>query len=109
MSNDLLITANQRATATPIVRSLANRLGVPLAALDGTGAGGRITPTDVRAAAAARQPTARRANVTAVSTRRDPLADGRELYAKRHPAATDQHRLVPALPSLSAVDIRQAG
>lgn len=39
--------------ATPVVRGLARKLGVDLASVKGTGAAGRITPTDVRAAAPA--------------------------------------------------------
>ena len=43
--------ANAGVTATPRVRALADRLGVRLADVTGTGAGGRVTPADVRAAA----------------------------------------------------------
>lgn len=42
------------APATPAVRALAKRLGVELAAVRGTGPGGRITREDVEAAATAR-------------------------------------------------------
>jgi pyruvate dehydrogenase E2 component (dihydrolipoamide acetyltransferase) len=37
--------------ATPVVRRIAQELGVDLAAVDGTGPGGRVTEDDVRAAA----------------------------------------------------------
>jgi pyruvate/2-oxoglutarate dehydrogenase complex dihydrolipoamide acyltransferase (E2) component len=41
-----------RVQATPLVRRIAQELGVDLAAVRATGAGGRITEADVRAAAA---------------------------------------------------------
>ena len=41
----------ERARATPIARRLAAQLGVPLGSLRGTGPGGRIVGSDVRAAA----------------------------------------------------------
>ena len=41
-----------RASATPAVRRLAKELGVDLAGIAGTGAGGRVTREDVEAAAA---------------------------------------------------------
>lgn len=44
-------TANTAVPATPAVRALADRLGVTLATVVGTGAGGRIRTDDVRAAA----------------------------------------------------------
>ena len=42
----------ERVRATPLVRRLAQELGVDLAALTGTGPQGRVTETDVRGAAA---------------------------------------------------------
>lgn len=42
-----------RAFATPTTRRLARELGVDVAAVDGTGVGGRVTASDVRAAAGA--------------------------------------------------------
>ena len=48
--------SNARARVTPAVRALANRAGVDLAAVTGTGVGGRITTGDVRAAAATTRP-----------------------------------------------------
>lgn len=47
---------NARVRATPAVRALANRTGVDLTTITGTGVGGRITTRDVRAAAPATQP-----------------------------------------------------
>ena len=43
-------TAEGRVFAPPNVRRLARELGVDLAAVDGSGPGGRVTETDVRAA-----------------------------------------------------------
>lgn len=48
---------NTRANATPAVKQLADQLGVNLANINGTGPGGRISETDVRAVAPA-APTA---------------------------------------------------
>ena len=41
----------EKVQATPLVRKIAGELGVDLATVTGTGPGGRITETDVRAAA----------------------------------------------------------
>jgi pyruvate dehydrogenase E2 component (dihydrolipoamide acetyltransferase) len=45
----------QRVQATPLVRKLAQELGVDLAAVAATGSGGRLTEEDVRAAASPRE------------------------------------------------------
>jgi len=45
------VAAPGRVQATPVVRKIAQELGVDLGALTGTGPGGRITEDDVRAAA----------------------------------------------------------
>jgi len=44
-------TTSSRSRATPIARRVAAQLGVPLGSLHGTGPGGRIVRSDVRAAA----------------------------------------------------------
>jgi len=44
-------TARARVQATPVVRRIAQELGVDLAAVAGTGPGGRVTEDDVRTAA----------------------------------------------------------
>src|SRR5439155_809552 len=44
-------SAGARPRATPVARNLAGRLGVSLAALEGSGPGGRIVRADVRRAA----------------------------------------------------------
>jgi pyruvate dehydrogenase E2 component (dihydrolipoamide acetyltransferase) len=45
-----------RVQATPVVRKIAEELGVDLAAVAGTGPGGRVTEDDVRAAASGSAP-----------------------------------------------------
>ncbi len=50
-------TAAPRVQATPLVRRIAEELGVPLESVAPTGPGGRITEDDVRAAAAPRTST----------------------------------------------------
>ncbi len=49
--------ADEAAPATPAVRALAKRLGVDLAAVRGTGPGGRVTREDVEAASRPREAT----------------------------------------------------
>jgi pyruvate dehydrogenase E2 component (dihydrolipoamide acetyltransferase) len=73
--------------ATPLVRRLAQELGVDLESLAGTGSQGRITETDVRAAAATAAAAARVRPRTppegAVSVgRREPLRGVRRLIAE---------------------------
>lgn len=86
--------------ATPLVRRLAQELGVDLAALAGTGSGGRVTEADVRAAATPRPPR---------EGRRVPLRGVRRLAAER---LTVAHREVPAVTfveecDLTGVDLRR--
>ena len=45
------LAATGRVSATPLVRKVAQELGVDLASVTGTGPGGRVTEEDVRAAA----------------------------------------------------------
>src|SRR5690348_212464 len=49
-------TGGEKARATPLVRKVAQGLGVDLAAVTGTGPQGRITEDDVRAAAGGGEP-----------------------------------------------------
>ena len=62
--------------ATPLVRHLAEDAGLDLAAIHGTGPGGRITRADVRetAARSAPRPTPKEAPARAVRVRATPLA-----------------------------------
>jgi pyruvate/2-oxoglutarate dehydrogenase complex dihydrolipoamide acyltransferase (E2) component len=53
-----VVEANAGVRATASVRALANRLGVRLANVPGTGVCGRIRPHDVRAAARPAAPAA---------------------------------------------------
>lgn len=124
--------SNARVAATPRVRALANREGVALAAVVGTGAGGRITERDVRAASS-QQPRALRAlgsagpvgfqmtvasafaptrNVTINPYAVNPLADDlRQLYPAQYAAAAAGPTPIPtlfptgSLPVFTAADV----
>jgi pyruvate dehydrogenase E2 component (dihydrolipoyllysine-residue acetyltransferase) len=63
-----------KARATPLVRRVAQELGVDVGSLSGTGPGGRITEEDVRAAAG---------GATTDEGRREPLRGVRRLIAER--------------------------
>jgi pyruvate dehydrogenase E2 component (dihydrolipoamide acetyltransferase) len=69
-----------RVRATPLVRRLAQELGVDLESLDGSGPQGRITEEDVRAAASGAKATAGRAPAPDEG-RREPLRGVRRLIA----------------------------
>lgn len=60
---------NSRANATPAVKKLATDLGVDLSRITGTGPGGRISETDVRAKA----PLAPAAPTATATTRQEPV------------------------------------
>ena len=80
-----------RARATPLVRRLAQELGVDLERLAGTGSHGRITEDDVRRAAAPAPDGARR----------EPLRGVRRLIAEH---LTRAHREVPAVTVVEECD-----
>jgi pyruvate/2-oxoglutarate dehydrogenase complex dihydrolipoamide acyltransferase (E2) component len=87
----------QKGRATPLVRKIAQELGVDLDALTGTGPQGRITEDDVRSAASPRE------------GRREPLRGVRRLIADHMARA---HREVPAVTwveecDFSNVDLKQ--
>jgi pyruvate/2-oxoglutarate dehydrogenase complex dihydrolipoamide acyltransferase (E2) component len=87
----------EKAKATPLVRKIAQELGVDLAALTGTGPQGRITEADVRGAATPRE------------GRREPLRGVRRLIAEHMSRA---QREVPAVTwveecDFSSVELRQ--
>jgi 2-oxoisovalerate dehydrogenase E2 component (dihydrolipoyl transacylase) len=89
--------AQQKGRATPLVRKIAQELGVDLDSLTGTGPQGRITEEDVRAAASPRE------------GRREPLRGVRRLIAEHMARA---HREVPAVTwveecDFSNVDLRR--
>jgi 2-oxoisovalerate dehydrogenase E2 component (dihydrolipoyl transacylase) len=75
--------------ATPLVRKIAEELGVDLGSLTGTGPQGRITEEDVRGAAAPRE------------GRREPLRGVRRLIAEH---MTRAHREVPAVTWVEECD-----
>jgi pyruvate/2-oxoglutarate dehydrogenase complex dihydrolipoamide acyltransferase (E2) component len=78
-----------RARVTPLVRKIAQELGVDVDSLTGTGPQGRITEDDVRAAAAPRE------------GRREPLRGVRRLIAEHMARA---HREVPAVTWVEECD-----
>ena len=79
----------EKAKATPLVRKIAQELGVDLDTLTGTGPQGRITEADVRAAA------------TAQEGRREPLRGVRRLIAEHMSRA---QREVPAVTWVEECD-----
>ena len=81
-----------RTVATPLVRKIAEELGVDLASLTGTGPGGRITEEDLRAAAVAS---------ASEEGRRVPLRGVRRVIAESMARA---HREVPAVTWVEECD-----
>ncbi len=81
--------AEARGRATPLVRKIAQELGVDLDSLTGTGPQGRITEEDVRGAAAPRE------------GRREPLRGVRRLIAEHMARA---HKEVPAVTWVEECD-----
>jgi pyruvate/2-oxoglutarate dehydrogenase complex dihydrolipoamide acyltransferase (E2) component len=79
-SNTVLRGQEERVRATPLVRRLAQELGVELASVRPTGAGGRITEGDVRAAAETPSNTVLLG--TESEGRREPLRGVRRLIAE---------------------------
>jgi pyruvate dehydrogenase E2 component (dihydrolipoamide acetyltransferase) len=75
--------SKSKVRATPLVRRLAQELGVDLEAIDGTGPQGRITEADVRSASGEASPA---------EGRREPLRGVRRLIAEHMSKA---HREVP--------------
>jgi pyruvate dehydrogenase E2 component (dihydrolipoamide acetyltransferase) len=78
-----------RVRATPVVRKIAQELGVDLASVPGTGPQGRITENDVRSAAGPRE------------GRREPLRGVRRLIAEH---MTRAHREVPPVTWVEECD-----
>ncbi len=81
-----------RVQATPVVRRIAQELGVDLSSVSGTGPGGRITEDDVRAAAA---------GSGEAEGRREPLRGVRRVIAEHMARA---HREVPAVTWVEECD-----
>jgi pyruvate dehydrogenase E2 component (dihydrolipoyllysine-residue acetyltransferase) len=86
-----------RVRATPLVRKVAQELGVDLAALEGTGPQGRVTEADVRGAAASGGQSPGRAQ----EGRREPLRGVRRLVAEHMARA---HREVPPVTWVEECD-----
>jgi pyruvate/2-oxoglutarate dehydrogenase complex dihydrolipoamide acyltransferase (E2) component len=87
-----------RVQATPLVRKVAEELGVDLAAVVGTGSGGRITEDDVRAAAGGAG--------AAADGRREPLRGVRRVIAEH---MTRAHREVPPVTWVEECDFEAVG
>ncbi len=85
----IVAPAPGRGRATPLVRKIAQELGVDLDTLSGTGPQGRITEDDVRAAAAPSE------------GRREPVRGVRRLIAEHMARA---HREVPAVTWVEECD-----
>jgi pyruvate/2-oxoglutarate dehydrogenase complex dihydrolipoamide acyltransferase (E2) component len=83
----------RRVAATPLVRKMAEELGVALDGLAGSGPGGRITEEDVRAAAGDIE--------SAGEGRREPLRGLRRVIAEHMARA---HREVPAVTWVEECD-----
>jgi pyruvate dehydrogenase E2 component (dihydrolipoamide acetyltransferase) len=90
--------APDRVRATPLVRRVAEQLGVDLGSVPGTGPQGRITEDDVRAAVgdARAEPAA--------GERREPLRGVRKLIAQH---LTASHREVPAVTVVEECDFTE--
>jgi pyruvate dehydrogenase E2 component (dihydrolipoamide acetyltransferase) len=84
--------APQKVRATPLVRRLAQELGVDLDTLEGSGPQGRITEKDVRSSAGDHEPG---------EGRREPLRGVRRLIAEH---MTRAHREVPAVTWVEECD-----
>jgi pyruvate dehydrogenase E2 component (dihydrolipoamide acetyltransferase) len=82
----------QKVRATPLVRRLAQELGVDLDSLDGTGPQGRVTEQDVRGAAGGAEPG---------EGRREPLRGVRRLISEHMARA---HKEVPAVTWVEECD-----
>jgi pyruvate/2-oxoglutarate dehydrogenase complex dihydrolipoamide acyltransferase (E2) component len=86
-----------RVRATPLVRKVAQELGIDLAGLEGTGPQGRVTEEDVRAAATAGGQTPG----PVPEGRREPLRGVRRLVAEH---MTRAHREVPPVTWVEEAD-----
>jgi len=91
------VSGRARVRATPLVRRLAQELGVELEGLEGTGPQGRVTDEDVRLAANVRGQTP----AVAGEGRREPLRGVRRLVAEH---MTRAHREVPPVTWVEECD-----
>jgi pyruvate dehydrogenase E2 component (dihydrolipoyllysine-residue acetyltransferase) len=88
--------ASGRVQATPLVRRIAQELGVDLAAVAPTGPGGRLTEDDVRAAASGGAATP-----VAAEGRREPVRGVRRRIVEH---LTRAHREIPAVTFVEECD-----
>src|SRR5512132_437371 len=86
-----------RVQATPLVKRIAKELGVDIAAVNGSGPGGRVTEADLRAAATSRVQDSGQVP----EGRREPLRGVRRLVAEHVARA---HREVPAVTWVEECD-----
>jgi pyruvate/2-oxoglutarate dehydrogenase complex dihydrolipoamide acyltransferase (E2) component len=91
-ADEIVGVESTRVQATPIVRRIAEELGVELASMKGTGPGGRITEEDVRAVAG---------GSSQAEGRREPLRGVRRLIAEH---MTRAHREVPPVTWVEECD-----
>jgi len=89
--------APARVQATPLVRRVAQELGVELAAVAPTGAGGRVTEADVRAAAGARDTVSQASG----GDRREKVRGVRRQIVEH---LTRAHREIPAVTYVEECD-----
>lgn len=95
-------TGTGSVKAMPPVRKLARELGVDIAALSGSGPGGRILRQDVEAAANGERPST--SAPIAGGGRREPLRGVRRLIAQR---MTQAHRTVPPVTHVEECDVTE--
>jgi pyruvate/2-oxoglutarate dehydrogenase complex dihydrolipoamide acyltransferase (E2) component len=86
----------ERVQATPLVRRIAQELGVDLASVTATGPGGRITEEDVRGAV-----TPRSAKLAQAEGRREPVRGVRRQIVEH---LTRAHREIPAVTYVEECD-----
>jgi pyruvate dehydrogenase E2 component (dihydrolipoamide acetyltransferase) len=92
---------DEKVRATPLVRRLAQELGVDLAALSGTGPQGRITEDDVRGAAAGARDTSSQASSGASEGRREPI---RGIKRQMFEHLATAHREIPPVTWVEECD-----
>jgi len=95
------VSERGRVRATPLVRRLAQELGVELEGLEGTGPQGRVTEEDVRLAATGRGQTPAETPARTGEGRREPLRGVRRLVAEH---MTRAHREVPPVTWVEECD-----
>ena len=97
-------TTDAAVKAMPPVRKLARELGVDIAALSGSGPGGRILREDVEAAANGGRPQSPAPAPIASGGRREPMRGVRRVIAQRMSQA---HRVVPPVTHVEECDVTE--